>query len=81
MKVNQKKKPPVCSIPLMFSATGPVACKRGLTGLVHEGTAVDIVNLDFIKASDTVSHIVSPIDSHREGDGIWADSETDSEVV
>ena len=27
-----------------------------MTGLVDEGTAVDIVYLDFRKASDTVSH-------------------------
>ena len=36
--------------------TNPIAFHDGMTRWVDEGRAVDVVYLDFSKASDTVSH-------------------------
>lgn len=41
---------------LFISATGPISCKQGLTGLEYEGRAVGIVYLNFSEAFDTDFH-------------------------
>lgn len=41
------------------SATGPVTCKQGLTGLESEGRAVDIVYPNFSEAFDPDLHKIS----------------------
>ncbi|PKU30014.1 rna-directed dna polymerase from mobile element jockey- hypothetical protein [Limosa lapponica baueri] len=38
--------------------TNLIAFYDGMTGWIHEGSVVDVVYLDFSKASDTVSHSI-----------------------
>lgn len=40
----------------LVSSTGPITCKKLTTGLVCEGRAVNIVCLNFSKASHTAFH-------------------------